>query len=212
MYFLSHIPEDVTPETKCIILLHGVGSNEADLFELKDSLDPDALIYSLRWPFSLWGGRYAWYPVDFGTGKPVYKTDDVDVWYREIVSLIDDIQEKYHLSTENIYLMGFSQGAIISYYTLISAPEKVGGVIWLSGRLLVELRDFVLSGRDYSAKRVFVGHGTADTIIPVDAVSVVEGFLQSHGIVTEMHKYNSGHTITFDELWDIRNWLKSNKI
>lgn len=57
-----------------------------------------------------------------------------------------------------------------------------------------------MSHQDYSEKRVFIGHGTADAVIPVDATSVVQDFLQSQGIVTEIHKYNSGHTITFDEL------------
>ena len=75
--------------------------------------------------------------------------------------------------------MGFSQGAIMSYYTLVHAPESIGGVIGLSGRLLIELQDFVGVGKDYSSKKIFIGHGRMDAMISIDAASVVQDFFES---------------------------------
>lgn len=76
--FLSHIPENPTKNSKCIIMLHGVGSNQDDLFGLASNFSADIYIFSLQGIFSLGAGRYAWYPVDFSTGKPLYKTEDVE--------------------------------------------------------------------------------------------------------------------------------------
>lgn len=88
----------------------------------------------------------------------------------------------------------------MSYYTLVHAPESIGGVIGLSGRLLVELQNFITAGKDYSSKKVFIGHGNLDTMIPAHAASVVQDFFESIGVSVDRHTYNSGHTITFDEL------------
>ena len=58
--------------------------------------------------------------------------------------------------------MGFSQGAIMSYYTLWKSPEKIGGIIALSGRILDEIELQSVDTSQYQGKKVFVGHGTLD--------------------------------------------------
>jgi len=69
---------------------------------------------------------------------------------------IKDITEKYQLSPEQIFLLGFSQGAIMSYYTLWRSPELLGGIIALSGRLLAEIDISQIQKESYSSKRVFI--------------------------------------------------------
>ncbi len=207
MHYLSHIPDNITPETKCIIMLHGVWSNEKDLFELKEKLGSDFLIFSLQWPFSLGMGRYAWYPVDFSTGKPLYQKEDVEKWYNEIITCIDEASEKYSTRSENIFLMGFSQGAIMSYYTLWKSPEKIGGIIALSGRILDEIELQSVNTSQYHGKKVFVGHGTLDQVIPFSATEKVEKYLWSLGLMWTIYSYPIAHSIGNTEIQDIVEWI-----
>ncbi len=69
----------------------------------------------------------------------MYRTDDVERGYESIIAYIREVTEQYGIDPEQIYLMGFSQGAIMSYYTLWRSPELIGGIIALSGRLLSEI-------------------------------------------------------------------------
>lgn len=121
-----------------------------------DNFPEDIYIFSLQGCFSLGGGRYAWYPVDFSTGKPLYNREDVEKGYEYILDYIKDITEKYQLSPEQIFLLGFSQGAIMSYYTLWKSPELLGGIIALSGRILAEIDISHIQKESYSTKRVFI--------------------------------------------------------
>ncbi len=149
----------MTPSTKCIMMLHGVWSNESDLLALSKHFPEEYLIISLRWPFSLWNGRFAWYPVDFSSGKPVYTTQDVETWYREIITCIDEVSLQFDIHPKNIFLMGFSQGAMMSFYTLWRSPEKIGGMIALSWRLLAEIDTDTVDEDEYRGKRIFNGMG-----------------------------------------------------
>ncbi len=103
--------------------------------------------------------------------------------------------------------MGFSQGAIMSYYTLWSSPELIGGIIALSGRLLskIDISDIVQT--QYSTKRVFIGHGTEDRVIPVGASELTSKFVRDIGLEPTVRYYSAGHTITRDEIVDIVDWL-----
>ena len=207
MNFLSHIPEHITSRTKCLIMLHGVWSNEWDLFVLKEKFGNDLIVISLRWPFILWQDRFAWYPVDFSSGKPVYKTQDLETGYREIISCIDEVRSKYDISPENIFLLGFSQWAIMAYYTLWRSPEKIGGIIALSGRLLDEIDPDAVDPDDYAGKRVFIGHGVDDTMIPVTATGPMSLFARKLGIEPTVKFYPIGHAIAPEEIADIRTWI-----
>jgi phospholipase/carboxylesterase len=145
--------------------------------------------------------------VDFATGAPVYRTADVERGYESIVGYIREIIEQYDIYPGQIYLMGFSQGAIISYYTFWRSPELIGGIIALSGRLLSEIDVETIDQSIYSTKRVFIGHGTEDRVIPVSASELTSGFIRDIGLSPTLRYYPIGHTLSRDEIADIVEWL-----
>lgn len=208
MKYVSYIPEKITSDMKCIIMLHGVWSNEGDLFSLSDYFWKDVYVFSLRWPFVLRIGSYAWYPVDFSSGKAIYKSEDVESWYNEIASFISEIVEKYNIPPEKIYLMGFSQWAIMSYYTLWKSPETIWGIIALSWRIIREIHFASLDSQKYKNKKIFVGHGMMDQVIPFLEIEGVKKYLSQLGSASQIHKYPIWHTISTDELQDIKIFLK----
>ncbi len=95
----------------------------------------------------------------------------------------------------------------MSYYTLWRSPEKIGGIIALSGRLLDEIDTDTVDPDDYEGKRVFIGHGVDDTMIPVTATGPTSLFARKLGIEPIVKFYSIGHTIAPDEIADIRTWL-----
>ena len=65
LHYLVREPKTKTSKNKAIILLHGVGSNEQDLFNLGEHLSAESFIISARGPFSVGSGRFAWYFEDY---------------------------------------------------------------------------------------------------------------------------------------------------
>lgn len=84
--YLIKEPPFKSEKKKAIILLHGVGSNENDLFSLAEQLSKDYYIISPRGQFTLTEGSYAWYQVDFSSGKPIYNKEQ-ELQSREAILL-----------------------------------------------------------------------------------------------------------------------------
>ena len=97
LHYLVREPKVKTPKTKAIILLHGVGSNERDLFSLADHLPDDFYILSARGQFTLGAGRFAWYEVDFITGKPVIHAEQERSSREVIRQFIVQVKQRYGL-------------------------------------------------------------------------------------------------------------------
>ena len=96
----------------------------------------------------------------------------------------------------------------MSYYTLWRSPELIGGIIALSGRLLSEIDVVDIDQSSYSQKRVFIGHGTEDRVMPVAASELTSKFIRDIGLYPTVVYYPIGHTISRDEILDIVEWLE----
>jgi phospholipase/carboxylesterase len=177
LHYLVRQPTVKTSTKKAIILLHGVGSNEEDLFSLADQLPGDYYIVAARGQYTLGAGRYAWYNVDFSTGKPIINARQ-ELSSRELLKeFIGQLRQKYNLN--EVYIGGFSQGAIMSYSVALTSPEQVRGVIALSGRVLESIQASVTKNEKLSHLKIFVAHGTQDGTLPVYYAQQAKGFLQT---------------------------------
>src|SRR4051812_24012217 len=101
LQYLVQEPKLKAAKQKAIILLHGVGSNEQDLFSLAHQLPDDFWVIAPRGQFILGAGRYSWYQVDFSTGKPVINAAQ-EASSREVIRVfISEIKQKYGI--EEVY-------------------------------------------------------------------------------------------------------------
>ena len=205
LQYLVREPKFSSAKKKAIILLHGVGSNENDLFSLADQLPDDFFIISPRGQFNLGGGRYAWYNVDFSTGKPVFDKAQ-EISSREVIKkFIAQVKEKYKV--DEVFLGGFSQGAIMSYSVGLTNPKEVKGIISLSGRLLTEIRPSIIKNDDLQPLKVFVAHGIQDNTLPIGYAREAKKYLESLRIQLSYHEYNMGHQINEKVILDMSDWL-----
>lgn len=193
--------------SKAVILLHGVGSNEQDLFQLATLFPDDFTVISPRGLFILGAGRYAWYEVDFSSGKPEINTAQEAQSRQAIQLFITQVKEKYDLN--KVYLGGFSQGAIMSYSIGLTRPEQVTGVFALSGRILQEIRPLVHHNAALQQLKVFISHGTQDNTLPVHYAREAKEYLQDAGVKLTFHEQEMGHQINSQVVSNMISWLQA---
>jgi phospholipase/carboxylesterase len=205
LQYLVREPKLQSTKKKAIILLHGVGSNETDLFNLADQLPGDFYVIAPRGQFTLNEGRYAWYNVDFSSGKPVFDKDQ-ELSSRELIrKFIAQVRQKY--TVDEIYLGGFSQGAIMSYSVGLSNPKEIKGIISLSGRLLAEIRPLIAKNDDVQQLKVFVAHGIQDKTLTVQYAREAKFYLGELGVQLSYHEYDMGHQLNEIVIHDMNAWL-----
>jgi phospholipase/carboxylesterase len=206
---LQHLvrePQVKSLKNKAIILLHGVGSNEKDLFRISNELPDDAYVISPRGQFTLSSGRYAWHNVDFSTGKPIINAEQAASSRKIIRTFINQIKQKFNV--DEVYLGGFSQGAIMSYSIGLTYPSEVQGIIALSGRILNEVKPLVKKDNYLHQLKVLVAHGVQDNTLPIHYARDAKDYLESLGVQLTYHEYPIGHQINNDVLQDLNDWLR----
>jgi phospholipase/carboxylesterase len=150
-----------------LVLLHGRGADERDLFPLLDLLDPERRLLgaTVRGPLTLPPGGAHWYVVR-RVGYPDPET--FHSTYPQLAAWLDDMLQEHGIAPGRTVLGGFSQGSVMSYALgLGPGRARPAGIMALSGFLpAVDGFDLDLSkARDLP---VAIGHGTHDPVIPVE--------------------------------------------
>jgi phospholipase/carboxylesterase len=128
---------------------------------------------------------------------------------KQITDFVSAAVQKYRTSPGKVYLIGFSQGAIMSYDVAVHFPQAVGGVAILSGKMLPSLRAEVKPGQPLSMPAIFIGHGTADQRLPFASATQARKLLESVSVTPQFHGYEGlGHSINEAEINDLKAWLE----
>ena len=193
-----------------VIFLHGYGSNENDLFGIKDDLPANYTVLSVRGRLPVKPGAYQWFHQKSGAPQYDGESDDLRLSAEAISDFVALVTEKYHTEPDKVFLVGFSQGAMMTYEVGLRHPELMRGIAPLSGRLLPVLRAQLKGGPKYAGLTVFIGHGTADPQVPYDSATEALGVLQGLSIKPQFHFYPGvGHTISATEVSDLKNWISA---
>lgn len=192
-----------------LILLHGFGSHEQDLFGLHPYLDERFQVVSARAPITLQPGSFAWYRIQWQADGSVLMDD------KEAAAAIDIAADfvraavaAYDADPARVYVAGFSQGAIMSECVALTQPGLVAGAVLMSGRTLELLRTRGLKpGAAYPP--MIVTHGTADTVLPVQEGRATREFLTDLGVTFNYHEYSMAHQISDECLDDVDSWLSA---
>jgi phospholipase/carboxylesterase len=210
---LDHFVQDprITSEhPPLLILLHGFGSNERDLYLFAREMPPEYLVITVRAPRTLARGSYAWFAIDFSSGTPVNDKAQAEESRLILKQFIDDAIATYLTDSKRVYLLGFSQGAIMSYSVALTYPGLIRGVVALSGRILKEIREKVRKEGNEDLK-IFIGHGTLDTVLGINFAREAKEYLSSLGVYPEYHEYPIAHGISSNEVADVVRWVTSQK-
>jgi phospholipase/carboxylesterase len=206
--YLIREPKIKSDKNPLILLLHGYGSNEEDLFSFATELPEECYIISVRAPYDLQYGSYAWYAINFDADENKFSDNEQAKSSRDLIAhFIDELIVNYPVDPSNITLIGFSQGAILSYAIALSHPEKIKNVIALSGYISEPTLEENYLKNNLSNLRIFASHGTVDQVIPVDWARKTKPFLDKLGIKSTYKEYPIGHGISPQNFHDFKNWL-----
>ena len=198
------VKSDIPP---VVFLLHGIGSNEKDLFSLADYLPANFLVISVRAPYSLGGDGYAWYHADFSTPKPVFNKEEAEKSRNTIIQFISELKTQYPFDERQIYLLGFSQGAIMSYSVGLTKPDLVKGIAIMSGRLLENVKPLIVANDQLKQLNIFISHGTNDPVLNLQDARDAVAYLKTLKLNPTYKEYIAGHAINEEMLTDVKNWL-----
>jgi phospholipase/carboxylesterase len=204
-------PKVILDKNPILLLLHGYGSNESDLFSFATELPDEYYIISARAPYDLQYGSYAWYAINFDADQNKFSDNDQARISRDVIAgFIDELAANYPIDANDVNLIGFSQGSILSYAVALSYPEKVNKVVAMSGYINLEIVAEDYLKNDLSTLKIFASHGTVDQVIPVDWARKTPAILEKLGIAITYKEYPVGHGVAPQNFFDFKNWLVEN--
>ncbi len=195
-----------------VIMLHGYGSNEDDLFSFANHIPGNYKIISLRAPYSLPYGGYSWYDIssdDLEAKKIKIGVEQAKSSISKIKDFVkNQLPKKYSFDIEKICLIGFSQGSALSYALSLNNPDLFKNVIALSGMISMQLIDE--NHKDYSNLNYFCSHGIQDQVISVNYSRESIEWLKSKNITHVYKEYDMTHSVSQENFFDFLEWMKFN--
>ncbi|WP_442951308.1 alpha/beta hydrolase [Paenarthrobacter sp. Z7-10] len=191
--------------TPLLVMLHGYGSDEADLFGLAELLPPEFTLASVRGPAAA-GAGHAWFPLRSDIS---YSLESVKAATAELARWIDAVGGQH----SSVTLFGFSQGMCMATSLARHRPHDYAAVVGLSG-FAVELdpanesddffRDSELAGVELP---VFWGRDQADPVIPAPSIEYTNSWLRGHSQLTKVLYTGIWHGINAQEMGHVREFL-----
>ncbi|RTZ06904.1 alpha/beta fold hydrolase [Flavobacterium sp. GSP27] len=205
-------PKIKLDENPLLLLLHGYGSNEDDLFSFATELPDEYYIVSSRAPYNMQYGAYAWYAINFDADQNKFSDHDQAKVSRDLIAgFIDELIQTYPINAEKVTLIGFSQGSILSYAIALSYPEKVQKVVAMSGYLNLEIVTEDYLKNNFHTLKIFASHGTVDQVIPVEWARKTPAIVENLGINITYKEYPIGHGVAPQNFYDFKNWILENE-
>tara|TARA_Y100000385_G_C13007749_1_gene600230 strand:+ start:487 stop:1149 length:663 start_codon:yes stop_codon:yes gene_type:complete len=194
-----------------IWLLHGYASNESDLYALESYFGKKYLIRSLRAPFQIPTGGFAWYGLDFDTGG--LKESNLKQAQESAIRIKDalDWHKESHPSSPRPILLGFSQGGIMANALGYSLFDELSAVVSIASYFPLEW-DFLKQSSN--KVKYFAAVGTDDIVVPAEKSLPSYTKAQNyHGIDLQLKTYSMPHTISQACISDVLRFISErNKI
>ena len=190
-----------------LILIHGRGADENDLFPLFDMLDPeqDLLGACPRGPLSMPPGGAHWYVVR-EVGYP-----DPDTFFPSFEALsawVDGFTAESGIPIERTVIGGFSQGAVMSYALALGSDRpRPAGILALSG-FMPEVPGFEFDLDNLKGYPIAIGHGSLDPVIGVGFGRRAKERLEAAGAAITYRESPMAHTIDPGFVDQLRGWLR----
>lgn len=204
--FKVHIPDlPKDQRARVLLLLHGHLGNEDVMWIFARKLPKDIILLAPRAPVQLGPGQYSWHAI-------TPRWPDLHTTYAglaaDVLSRADRWVQENGYQVQRYDVMGFSQGAVMSYGLSFLHPEKVNKVAALAGFIphswQAELAEASLAGRSY-----FVSNGTEDDVIPIAEAHQSVEWLKEKGAQVTYCEGHTGHKLSASCFTDLGNYFRS---
>jgi len=213
---LELITRDTAPNPQTsIIVLHGLGADGNDFVPICEELDLSAL-GGVRFifpsapmqPVTINGGYVmrSWYDI-LGT-ELVRREDEAGLRASQAaVAALIDAERARGVPAERIVLMGFSQGCAMTLMTGLRYPERLAGLVGLSGYLPLATLTAAERHAANADVPIFMAHGRQGPVVPIARAQASREALGALGHAIEWHDYAMPHSVCAEEIADLNRWL-----
>lgn len=200
--FRSHFIPALKTSNKLMIVFHGRGDSLKPFKKFHQELGMKDINYLLLNAPRKFLSGYTWY------GEPPYEREGVKKIREKVFQLLEDLQAQGWQS-ENIFLLGFSQGSLVSADVAMHYPKKLGGVVGVSGyfHFFPRWRNR-LTHQNRKTPWLFT-HGRKDDVLAIDETKHGVSKLLSEGLKVKWIESNKKHVFSDQDYPVIRKWLKT---
>ena len=198
-----------------IVVLHGLGADGSDFVPIARELDLSK-VGAVRYvfphapirPVTINGGTRmrAWYDI-LGT-ELVRREDEAGLRasLADVQALLEH-EAALGIAPARTVLMGFSQGGAIALLTGLRAPQRLAGLVGLSGYLPLAAATPAERSAANRDVPLFLAHGRFDPIVPLARGAASRDALAALGYAVEWHEYPMEHSVCSEEIHDLNRWL-----
>jgi phospholipase/carboxylesterase len=194
-----------SPPHPGIVLMHGLGDDEAGLHAMGAYLDPRLYALSVRAPEAYRWGGYTWYDIE--RDGPGLGSESIERALDLARSFLQEALTEYPLDPDRFYLGGFSLGAAMAGALALLFPELVRGAVMVSGFLPPGEPERYRS-QEAAGHPIFQAHGLYDQVVPLEAARRTRDFLLGTPVELTYREYPTGHDVTPEELADLAGWFR----
>lgn len=192
-WYFRYLPAKGDP-SRLLVLIHGWGGDEDSMWVFARKVPPGTAVLSPRGPYKIAETSYSWRALQPGLeGLP--NLDDFRPSTRSLMNFIDEWSSGNRMNFAQVDLIGFSQGAAISYSMALLYPERVRSVAALSG--------FIPAGGEklvavhlLAGKSIFIAHGRQDKIVPIEHAFNAVKLLKSGGVKVTFCETDGEHKVS----------------
>lgn len=185
-----------------VVMIHGQLGSEDVMWIFGQTLPQDWLVVAPRATVAEGNGRYSWHPRQ----QDEWPTLDAFATAVDVLEqFIDELPELYEADPNQIYLMGFSQGAAAAFAVAIHTPEKVQGIASLVGFMPRQVDDAIETAR-LADLPVFMAAGTEDERIPLEIARECGKAVRAAGAYLEYREYETGHKLNGEGMRKLKSW------
>ena len=189
-------------------MLHGYGSDENDLFSFASELPEELFIISVKAPYPMQPFGNAWYAINLDAEKGKWSDNEQAIQSRNLIAkFIDEAVSTYPVNPNNVSLLGFSQGCVLSFAVALTYPEKVKNIVALSGYVNQDIIAEKFKEKDYSNLDFYCSHGSVDQVIPVEWAQQTPPFLSELNIKHSYSEFPVGHGVAPQNFYEFKKWL-----
>ncbi|MEN9239221.1 MAG: hypothetical protein Q6J68_00525, partial [Thermostichales cyanobacterium SZTDM-1c_bins_54] len=168
---------------------------------------PQFYVVSVRGPYDYGWGGYSWFDLQITTQGLWVNTQMAAHSRQALAELRQDLLNRYRLDPQRLYLLGFSQGAMLALSLLLHQPHNWAGVVAMSGALLPELCPQPRDPDAVGGKPIVLIHGEQDQVVPLLYAEMSRDYLQDYNL--SYYTYRMGHEVSAASLERVITTLKT---
>lgn len=207
---LSVVEHDTGGLPVRLVLLHGFGRYHGHLLDLWSGSDVACPVAAVQAGFRIGPGAYRWFAYeDRPDGSVTIARDEERRSRTALLAYLDALRGRE--PHRPLFLLGHSQGGMMALSVALLRPGLLAGCAVLNARILPETLRLLPAPPALGGLPVFVGHGRADTVVPVAKGRSARDALTRMGAGVAYHEYDSDHEVTAEMVADVADWLRTCK-